>query len=64
MGNKDKVIERARMTLAVLAQVPMAEDEEARKAGNLVYSYCKKSACKTKEDEEAWKEVFHHGMPM
>ena len=33
IGNKDVVIERVRMTLAVLAQVPMTQDEEARMPG-------------------------------
>ena len=59
MSDKDLIIERANMVLSVLSQVPMAKDEEARKAGNLVYGYCRKAACKSKEDE-----VFHHAMPM
>ena len=64
MSDKDLIIERANMVLSVLSQVPMAKDEEARKAGNLVYGYCRKAACKSKEDEMAWDEVFHHAMPM
>ena len=57
------VKKRAEMTFSVLAQVPF-EDKDARKAINLVYMYCKKSACKTDEDEEIWDSVFHHMMPL
>ena len=46
---KEKIIERARMVLSVLAQVPMIEDAKAREAGNIVYEYCRAACCKTDE---------------
>lgn len=60
----EKVKERARMTLSVIAQLPVEADKDALNAANLVYKYCKKSACKTEEEKEAWDDVFHHCMPM
>ncbi|MDY6393011.1 MAG: hypothetical protein SPL80_09305 [Bacilli bacterium] len=59
----DEVRKRARMTFSVIAQLPI-EDKEARKAANFVYSCCKRSACKTIEEEEIWDEVFHHAFPL
>ena len=64
MTKTEKVIERAKITLSVISQLPMLSDPEAKAAGNLVYKYCKMAACETKEEEEAWDEVFANALPM
>lgn len=61
---KETVLKYAKMTFSVLAQLPMVGDKKAREAGNLVYAYCKASACKTEEEENLWDSVFHNMMPL
>ena len=62
--NLDEVIQVAKWTLEVLSRVPMLFDEEARKAGNLVYEWVMKLTCETALEKEAWERVFNHSMPI
>lgn len=48
----------------VLSQLPVASDNRARTAANLVYEHCRKNTCRSAEEFKVWDEVFNSMMPL